>query len=292
MITKPQHDNFRPTVSKCGLQILREALGLSKSTAPSPWSNSLLVSIDFEMTDNIMSRFTKGEECQVGLAKLDTRDLQRASLPPYRRLVKTDNYVSGSYQYVTKASKEFLFGKPSFVTPAKILKTIQAAIPQNQDRRIVMVSHGAWNEILMLGALGYKFARNIYFVDTFHVAQEAFGYCEYSLGDLLRRVECPHGGLHNGGNDANFTLRACLLLALHNYEEDEDTVTLARYLSEIATSDIPHRVDPEVRAAQRKEKRLAKSRKHQARSWSIEQQDQIRAERAAKKAALERNAFY
>ncbi|KAI1124179.1 hypothetical protein F5Y10DRAFT_250094 [Nemania abortiva] len=141
----------------------------------------------------------------------------------------------------------------------------------------------------MLRALGYKFSTSIYIVGTFLVAKEAFGYCEYSLIELLRRLQCPFNNLHVGGNDAHFTLRACLLLVLYKYENTE---ALASYLTEIATSDIPYRADPEIRAAQRKEKRLQRSRKHQAKSWSIQEQDQLRAERAAKRAALERNALY
>lgn len=77
-----------------------------------------------------------------------------------------------------------------------------------------MISHGAHNKIAMLQALGFRFSTNIYVVDTFLIAQEVFGFCQYSLIDLLRRVRCPYNKLHVGGNDAHFTLRAFLLLAL------------------------------------------------------------------------------
>ncbi|KAH8161948.1 hypothetical protein CIB48_g6287 [Xylaria polymorpha] len=291
MATNAQLDDFRPTVSKCGLQILREALGLSKSTDPSPWSGSLLLSIDFEKTDNIKSGFTTSEECQVGVATLDTRDLQKNSLSPSKHLIQTYNYVSGSYQYINKVSKKFLFGKSLVVNSANILKTLQSIIPQHQTRRIIMISHGAQNELAMLHALGYKFSTNIYVVDTFLVAKETFGYCEYSLNELLCRTQCPFNNLHTGGNDAHFTLKACLLLALYKYENNESTEALTSCLTEIATSNIPYRADPEVKAARKKEKRLERSRKHQAKSWSVQEQDQLRAERAAKKAALERNAL-
>lgn len=69
-------------------------------------------------------------------------------------------------------------------------------------------------------------------------------------------------------------------------------MTLADYLSEIANSDIPYRADPEVKAARKKEKQQARSRKHQSKRWSMGKQDQIRAEGAANKAARERNALY
>jgi hypothetical protein len=46
---------------------------------------------------------------------------------------------------------------------------------------------------------------------------------------------------------------------------------------------IPFHVDPEIEAANKKEKRLARSRKHQSKSWDKEKQDQIRAERKRKR---------
>ncbi|KAI1161967.1 hypothetical protein F5B18DRAFT_413736 [Nemania serpens] len=101
--THAQLDNFRPAISKCGLQILREALGLSTSTDPSPWSKSLLLSIDFEMTDNIMSGFATGEECQVGIATLDTRDLQN---DPYYRLTILSKRIT-TFQDLTNISIKF-----------------------------------------------------------------------------------------------------------------------------------------------------------------------------------------
>jgi hypothetical protein len=51
----------------------------------------------------------------------------------------------------------------------------------------------------------------------------------------------------------------------------------------ISTEPIPYRVDPEIRAAMKKEKRTAKSRKQQPKFWSIDKQNEIRAERAARR---------
>ncbi|KAI1430283.1 hypothetical protein F5Y12DRAFT_14776 [Xylaria sp. FL1777] len=118
-----------------------------------------------------------------------------------------------------------------------------------------MISHGAQNELAMLHALGYKFSTNIYIVDTFLVAKEAFGYCEYSLNELFCRTQCPFNNLHTGGNDAHFTLKACLLLALYKSENNENTETLTNYLRVIATSNIPYRADPQVKAARKKGQR-------------------------------------
>ncbi|KAJ3561605.1 hypothetical protein NPX13_g8880 [Xylaria arbuscula] len=212
MAINAQLNKSRQTIPRCGLQILREALGLSKSTHPSIWTDSFLMAIDFENNDNIRSGFARGKECQVGVATLDTRDLQKGYLS-LAKDIKTLNYISGSKQYIKKVSEKCLFAETLVVKPANFLKTIQQIIPQDQNRRVIIISHGAQNELTLLQALGYKFSKNMYVFDTFLVAKEAFGY-GYSLSELLRRVRCPYDNLHNAGNDAYFTLRASLILAL------------------------------------------------------------------------------
>ncbi|KAJ8130177.1 hypothetical protein O1611_g3452 [Lasiodiplodia mahajangana] len=287
MLADTMTERLLPTISKCGLQILREALGLSKLADASPWSQSFLLSIDFENTDNIRCGFTRGKECQVGLATLDTIDLQTADLSLSKDIVKTYNYVSGSSEYVDKVAKKFLFGESVVVNSATILETIQSIIPQDQNRRIVLISHGAHVELAMLRALGYRFSTNIDVVDTFLVAQEAFGYCHHSLIGLLRRLKCPYNSLHVGGNDARFTLNACLLLALYKYECNENTMALTSYLTEMATGGIA--ADLQFKAAQnkrKKEKKLARLRKRKAISRSIEEQHRLRVERATKKSSI------
>lgn len=213
MVTNAQVNDFQPTISKCGLHILREALSLSKSIDHSPWSSSLLLSIDFEGNNNIRSGFTTGEECQMGIATLDTRDLQKDSLSPSKDLIKTYNYVSGSSQYINQVSNKFLFEKSVIISSANILKTIQSITSQHLNCPIIMISHGAQSELGMLRALGYRFPANLYFVDTYRVTNEVLGYCQYSLYELLRRVQCPCKNMHSGGNAAHFTLKASLLLA-------------------------------------------------------------------------------
>ena len=73
-------------------------------------------------------------------------------------------------------------------------------------------------------------------------------------------------------------------------------------MKEIALSPLPHRIqlqaeitgitsfsrtDPETRAVEKKAKRLQRSRKRQSKLWDSEMQQKIRAERAAKRLAVE-----
>jgi len=54
-------------------------------------------------------------------------------------------------------------------------------------------------------------------------------------------------------------------------------------LEDIAYAPIPRRKDPLARAAKNKLKKLKQTRKYQSKFWGAEKQDQICAERAAKR---------
>jgi hypothetical protein len=76
-------------------------------------------------------------------------------------------------------------------------------------------------------------------------------------------------------------------LAVKDYRKRIDVEHQGRVdiLEKMAYATIPFRVDPEVAAARKKAKRLAKSRKHQSKLWDAELQEQIRAERASRRLA-------
>ncbi|KAI1120394.1 Polynucleotidyl transferase [Nemania abortiva] len=266
--------NHRPVVSQSGLQILRRALQ----------SDSILISIDFENTINIRRGFTTSNDCQAGLAILDTRDLQHKYRPP-EDLITTHNFVTGSPFYVSKAAPRFLFGESSVIKPANLLTNIQSIIPQ--DRDVVLLGYAVQNDIKALHGLGFDFSRftsTFVIVDTCRVAGEVFGAWRGALGDLLLRIHCPFKKLHSGGNDANFTLRASLLLATREYNEMDNATS--NYLQQISTSPISCLENLEnlkAAAARKKEKKRERRRKRQAKPRTIEQQTRLRAERAAKK---------
>jgi hypothetical protein len=148
----------------------------------------------------------------------------------------------------------------------------------------VLVGHGITADLHVLQALGFQFPALLSSVlDTSRVANEVFEIWAGSLRDLLLALQCSFNRLHCAGNDANFTLRALLLLAvegLTGQQEDqaENCNTLA-ILRQISTCPIPHWVDPEVQALEKKEKRREKSRKHQSKTWDKEKLEEIRTAR-------------
>lgn len=242
-----------------------ESFGLSRdSSRSSSLSDIVIIAIDFENIGSTESGFTQKENCQVGLAILDTKDLRKVSLSS---LISTYSFATGSPSYLTKASNKFLFGESITIHPSDMVDHIESVIPQARD--VVFVGHGTLNDLQALHALGFKFRAVLSgILDTFRVANEVFGFWAGSLGDLLGLLGCPYNSLHCAGNDAHFTLRALLLLAARGYakqqpDQDEDSETLA-ILQQIGTYPIPYRPDLEVEAMKKREKRMMeRGQKHQ-----------------------------
>ncbi|KAK3380151.1 Polynucleotidyl transferase [Lasiosphaeria ovina] len=269
-----------PSITRHGLSILLELLWLSHSVSKSPGLNdTVIIAIDFEGINTVKSGFTQKENSQVGFAILDTKELRQ--VPP-EKLISTLNFATGSSSYVAKASNKFLFGETITIQPSSMVQTIQSHIPQ--DRNVVLVGHGILNELQALQALGFEFKRPPSgILDTSRIANEVFQIWAGSLGDLLGVLGCPFNRLHVAGNDANFTLRALLLVAAKwciSQHQDDEVLDILR---DISTCPIPPYVDPEIKAAERREKRLVRSRKHQSKLWSKEKQNQIRAARETRR---------
>lgn len=93
------------------------------------------------------------------------------------------------------------------------------------SRKFILVGHGFSFEIQVLKGLGINLAfapmvENI--LDTHYLSLEAFGQ-DFNLSRLMRQLGIEGSHFHNAGNDASFSLRAMLLLAIHNFSEVEDS---------------------------------------------------------------------
>jgi len=275
---------MEPNIARNGLHILHEIFRLGHcSFEPSTLLDVVLIAIDFENISTIKSGFSQKNNCQVGLAVLDTKEINQ--VPP-NRLISTHNFATGSPSYLAKASKKFIFREIVIIRPSDIINCIQSLIPP--ARNIVFVGHGIINDFQTLQALDFQFPALLSCVlDTFQVVNEAFQLWAGSLGDLLLSLGCSFNRLHCAGNDANFTLRALLLLAARGHASQQrdqggDYDALA-ILQQISTCPIPHWVDPEVQALEKRRKRREKSRKHQSKACDKEKQEQIRSARKLKK---------
>lgn len=243
----------------------------------------VLVAIDCENTETMKSGFAQREDCQIGLAILDTKEINR--MPP-DELISTLNFATGSPSYQSRASRKFMFGETITISPPNIVSHIKSSILP--ARNVVFVGHAIHNDLHALKAFHFEYPVLLSSVlDPFKISNEVFQYWCRPLGDLLLRLGCSFSRLHSAGNNANFTLRALLLLAADGFfnqqgeqEEDRDILT---FLRQISASPLPYWADSDVLAMQKRERRREKSRKHQSKTWSKEKQEGIRAARQLKK---------
>ena len=269
--------------SRCvnGLQVLEESLGLTGSY------DGVLVAIDCEHTGNLRNGFRDSQDSQVGLAILDPHDLLVGETETPK--IATHNFVTGSVPYTTKSSERFLFGKAVTVSTGDLLRQIEAVLPQ--DRDIILIGHSVGCEVAILRTLGFKFQAVCAIVETTKLANEVFEFWRGSLGSLLRICKCPFSDLHNGGNDAHFTLRAALHLVDKGCQQIEcESLAALEAIRGVLSIPIPIRPDVKIMLAKKKEKaargqRRLNSRKKKSRT--AEEQDQIRAERAARRKEAE-----
>ncbi|KAI1325298.1 hypothetical protein F5Y16DRAFT_423212 [Xylariaceae sp. FL0255] len=148
---------------------------------------------------------------QVGVAILDPMKLDISTAA--KNIIVTHNFTCGSDEYSRDASKEFLFGRSKPRTSSSsVIRSVKALIPT--DREVIYVGHGIGGDLSALDAMGVTFNDyNITTIDTEKLGASIYNK-RHKLGALLDELMCPYSNLHCAGNDANFALRAMLLLAL------------------------------------------------------------------------------
>jgi CRISPR/Cas system endoribonuclease Cas6 (RAMP superfamily) len=92
-----------PRITKNGLHILHEIFRLADdSSRLSRLSDVILIAIDFENINNIKSGFSQTNNCEVGLANFDTKEINQLSPDS---LISTFNFATGSPSYLAKVPK-------------------------------------------------------------------------------------------------------------------------------------------------------------------------------------------
>jgi DNA polymerase III epsilon subunit-like protein len=164
-------------------------------------------------------------------------------MTPSDKLLRTYHFTTGTPSYVEKASNRFHFGKTLPVSSSELANRIQTLIPRG--RKVVFVGHGVMNDLRALKALGFQFPTRLSTaLDTSQIAHEVLGSWTGSLRELLKELKCPYNGLHCAGNDANFTLKALLLLVAKGLEEQNSNKRMVKALRRIGQQEIPHHMDP------------------------------------------------
>ena len=268
-----------PRVARNGLDILLEIFGMGLHfSRPSELVDVVLIAIDFEKFNTIRNRFAKVQDCQVGLAILDTKKINEVSLD---RLISTYNFVVGAPSYHKKVSHRFAFGETIHIRPSEIKDRIQSLIPP--ARNVVFVGHTTSCELHTLSILGFQFPVLLSAaLDTHWIGKEVFEGMSMRLIDLLLRLGfCfDEGDLHCAGNDATFTLKALLRLAVRGFLDQERDLdgdcNMIEVLQELSNYPILRGGDlngPLLRRWQR--------------TWDQEKNDQIRAAREHKRETVD-----
>lgn len=269
------------TISDNGLQLLQESLGLGPSESHD-LDKPIFVTIDLEYLSNLKQDSSQNLNSQVGVAILDIRDL--VSSPP-QTAISTYNFVTGSPSYCAATTKKYLFGKTTAIHQRNILSNLESLVPRS--RNIILVGHDIRNDLQVLQLLDFNLHTSIGgILDVGRIASKRLPNIPIRLSSILSELRCPFQNLHTAGNDAYFTLRVLLLLAIRDYPEEEVNSNHQEILSAlkaITNVSIPRKSDPQSKNIKKKQKRFQKNRKHQSKSWDIETQEQIRAERAARR---------
>jgi hypothetical protein len=185
--------------------------------------DAIFVAIDFEWGEKQTT--TGGRKLhlrEVGIAMLDTRDLRKNNVS--KDVISTQHYriVWDDKSYGNK----FLFGESTNVTQAEAVTILKRLFyldkgPSEEVRNIILVGHGvAWEVRVMLGLkIDLRKADDvIQIIDTNKLAVDVLGRTK-RLKDVVSDLGMSGANFHNAGNDANYSLRAMLLLSI--YGEDE-----------------------------------------------------------------------
>ncbi|KAK6521591.1 hypothetical protein TWF506_001803 [Arthrobotrys conoides] len=251
--------------------------------------DAVFVAIDCENASEFMKcNSLENANSQIGLAILDTRDLPGPDSSIVN--ISTYNFATGTSKYGKRVSTRFLFGKSYNLCTQKeqLAEQIKNIIPES--RNIILVGHAIRQDLMALSSLDAGFLEYRFF-DTQTIARSVLPVinknmkANESLHNLLKYFNCPFDRLHCAGNDANFTLRLLLLLAIYPLKKvtlQPDQEEIVKNLKNIAYNPLPApKPYPHDIALARKQGR--RQRKLRARFQDSDTIARVRAERARKK---------
>ncbi|KAH7378042.1 hypothetical protein BKA64DRAFT_248237 [Cadophora sp. MPI-SDFR-AT-0126] len=176
----------------------------------------IFVAIDFEYS-HYSPKTGRIRLREVGISLLDTRDLL------HQNISWDDAIFTQHYRTVTDM-KTFLFGKSVDISQDELVDVLKRLLyledrSSESVRGLILVGHGFGFDVKVLECLGLDLnlaPSVIEIFDTEFLGCEVLGRdFKSSLSNVVRETGISGGLYHNAGNDANFSLRAMLLLACH-----------------------------------------------------------------------------
>jgi hypothetical protein len=178
----------------------------------------IFIAIDFEYS-HYSPKTGRIRLREVGISMLDTRDLCHEN-------IHFEDIISIQHYRTVTDTKEFLFGKTINILQDELIIILKRLLyfeeeTPKQIRDLILVGHGFGFEIKAMKGLGLDLnlaPSVIEIFDTEFLGYEVFGKnFKCSLSNIVKETGISGGFFHNAGNDANFSLRAMLLLAIHRY---------------------------------------------------------------------------
>ncbi|UKZ52003.1 hypothetical protein TrVGV298_005770 [Trichoderma virens] len=200
-------------------------------------ANSVAADVVFICMDVEAIEMPPNPISEVGIAILDVKDLDGVQSGPgghnWWQFIKAYHLRTKEYaglvnhRFVHGCPNYFDFGKSTFPEecelPEAILEILQPYV--DSKRRIVFVGHDAHQDIKYLSSVGFvvpSIRRLVGQLDTkdIHQAWKELDNGK-SLLSVLNDLSIRSKHLHNAGNDAVFTLRALIGVALEEIREKE-----------------------------------------------------------------------
>ncbi|KAI9163980.1 Ankyrin repeat domain-containing protein [Paramyrothecium foliicola] len=188
---------------------------------------STLVSIDI---DELKEQDGVPVQFHMGISILHTKDLQdqchsHSSMhadgsKPY--IIQSHHWVIGDRNYYAQHDDRFCFGKHQSMPLASLEKKLKG-LPGSFSP-LILVVHGGHREVTLLQKLDINL-KPIFTVDTTKAARYPLqAFYDFTLKKLLVDFGIPVTGehLHVAGNDAHFTLRVLLMIAVTDVRRELD----------------------------------------------------------------------
>jgi hypothetical protein len=193
---------------------------------------------------------------QMGISILDTRclslDVSKSTRSLLTRHVVIGGQKRGGQKRFRRGGMKFYFGTSEYLADEKVNEVIlkQLYIPDDIKgqgyRSIILVGHGLRSDLAVLRKRGI-FVEEIPTItakfDTSYIAIEVLGI-KSGLYNLLKILDCPHENMHTAGNDANYALRALLLLAYYGLRplvssSHLDTIQYLKHFKDLGLERLP-----------------------------------------------------
>lgn len=253
------------------LSLIRQSLGLPSLSSSDETYNvkdAIIISIDFENVEKlIIDPYEPYLKAQMGVCILDTQKIGTSTtdkilktvcsypcfelvfpslciLPRKFQSLNSLLFLSVfhsanllQYNFTTGAwrdrDEDFLFGQSQQTTVRELIPELNKLI--DRTRNIILLAHDCTSELAILKKLGFDFKTGITAIlDTQQLMTKVFKNSHEfrSLEALLNKLGIQHKELHVGGNDANFTLKALMLLVVKSFNLDSKSDSMDKQVQE------------------------------------------------------------